>query len=164
MRIYSKLATKNGFIFTLKNAWLPTASITNIIVEKNYDIFNFHFGVGSYKTFLYNPETKQLLISNKSNHLKVYEENAVQKKDNEYDDFVKGYLTDKSNNVIRLEGDVGKILRDKEQSHKLMKTLEMFSMNGANEYTKLRYLKGKKSLSEDIEYKLNYFMKTKIIW
>lgn len=164
MTSYSKLATKNGFLFTLEDAWIPVSLSQNLIVEKSFNIFNFRFEVGSYKTFLYNPNTKQLLIDEKAKHLDIHQEHAVKKEENKYDDFVKGYITDKSNNVIRLEGNVGKMLLNEKQSHKLMKTLEMFMLNGANENTKLRYITGKTCLFEDAEYRLKYFMKTKNIW
>ena len=142
----------------LHGAWIPSLILTNVSspkIKEITSIFDVKMSGQTYKTFMFNSNTKQLLLGNEFSSRILYDKYAVEKDKNPYNDFVIGNINE---GEIVLNEDLSEVMKIKDTSDMVVKTLNMFKMNGAKDNYVLS-----NNFSEKT-YKLGYFLKTKVLW
>lgn len=139
-------------------AWIPASIVKQITYPKIKEIssiFDIKISGNLHKLFMYNAKTKQLLLWDTFSSELLYDKYAVEKDKNPYNDFVIGNI---SKGKIFITEDLSEVMKVKDTSDMIVKTLNMFKMNGANDNYILR------SAYSEKKYKLGYFLKTKVLW
>lgn len=149
--------------------WIPhsLSKKLHFMPDERYDmdeksIFRFHVGNSPVSFFMFNPKTKQLIITEYTSFAPIYTYNyyALEKGMSLFSDFIRGKIsfTDKNKNgIIIFEDYVLSDLKGKQFSHMIFETLNLFKNNGAKDDTIVFFGLSKPN-------NLKYFMKTKMLW
>lgn len=152
----------------MNKAFIPKKLFNDLFIinDGNYNVssdslFRSQINNKKVKIFMFNDKTGQLLLYNEFYYDYAYHEYAIDAERNYKKDFTVGemYLNSVSENG-KLHLPLNRIedMKNKDKSDMIVHTLEMFLLNGANNKTLLSFGNNEK------EYKLKYFLKTKVLW
>lgn len=135
--------------------------------DKGYDvkrnsIFLFTINGNKIMNILFNPKTGQLIMESVMSFRDIYNKYALDKEKDEsdYKDYVKCSLmlgeSHKTGNIYFGYTDIG-IMKNKEESNAVVRTIEMLKTKGLKDNSTISFM-------YKFNIKIDYFLKTKVMW
>ena len=133
--------------------------------NKKYDmrwdsIFFISIDGNKIMNVLYNPKTCQLLMESVLPFRDIYDKHVLDKENNNFKDFVKLSLmlgdSHENGNIYFGYTDIG-IMKNKEKSDAIVKTIEMLKTRGLKNNSTISFM-------YKFNIKIDYFLKTKVMW